>query len=78
MNVSTIFQAFLFILTVLLVNTTVEQEYEELYPYVDVPSDFIKRSDWFSEGRTFKGLRGLRGKRMPYMNLKGLRGKRTV
>ncbi|CAJ0589927.1 unnamed protein product [Cylicocyclus nassatus] len=57
-----------------------QQQYEEPYPYLPLGYDYPKRydPDIFDGGLTFKGLRGLRGKRMPYMNLKGLRGKRTL
>uniref|UniRef100_A0A0N4X0B6 39S ribosomal protein L41, mitochondrial n=1 Tax=Haemonchus placei TaxID=6290 RepID=A0A0N4X0B6_HAEPC len=49
------------------------------YPYLDLVPEVYKRSLYgVDDGFTFKGFRGLRGKRMPYMNLKGLRGKRTL
>ncbi|ETN77952.1 hypothetical protein NECAME_10683 [Necator americanus] len=48
------------------------------YPYLDLVPEYVKRSDFVDAGPTFRGLRGLRGKRMPYMNLKGLRGKRML
>ncbi|CAD6200158.1 unnamed protein product [Caenorhabditis auriculariae] len=52
-------------------------QYEE--PLPAFPDDILKRSLYFGESgespATFRGMRGLRGKRVPM--IKGLRGKRT-
>ncbi|KAE9414942.1 hypothetical protein Angca_002049, partial [Angiostrongylus cantonensis] len=49
------------------------------YLYNDFAPELVKRSALAEDiGMAFKGLRGLRGKRMQYMNLKGLRGKRLL
>ncbi|KIH68106.1 hypothetical protein ANCDUO_01562 [Ancylostoma duodenale] len=59
------------------IHYSISSAYKPQYPYLELVPEYVKRSDFMDAGPTFKGLRGLRGKRMPYMNLKGLRGKRV-
>uniref|UniRef100_A0A7I5ECB9 Secreted protein n=1 Tax=Haemonchus contortus TaxID=6289 RepID=A0A7I5ECB9_HAECO len=73
------FARILTILFLALLGVFAQQQYDEQYPYLDLVPEVYKRSLYgVDDGFTFKGFRGLRGKRMPYMNLKGLRGKRTL
>ncbi|CAI4224808.1 unnamed protein product [Auanema sp. JU1783] len=77
MHVLKLFQVVLVLILAVLVTNSMAQGYEEFMGPYDGLSSWGKRSDLGYEFPQFKGLRGMRGKRV-YYNMKGLRGKRDV